>query len=71
MLLETKNELKTAIRVIWYLYKMSFSHRHHTLLIIGCKVYNQLLIVYDVYVKTLQPIINSVWCLCENFTTNY
>jgi hypothetical protein len=30
------------------------------------KLYNQLLIVYDVYVKTLQPIINSVWCLCEN-----
>ena len=35
------------------------------------KLYNQLLIVYDVYVKTLQPIINSVWCLCENCTTNY
>jgi hypothetical protein len=30
------------------------------------KLYNQLLVVYDVYVKTLQPIISSVWCLCEN-----
>jgi uncharacterized protein (DUF486 family) len=35
--LKAKLTAKT-IRVTWYLYKMLFSHRHHTLLIMGCKV---------------------------------
>ena len=37
ILFENKNESKT-IRVTWYLGKMLFSHRHHTLLIMVCKV---------------------------------
>jgi hypothetical protein len=37
ILFENKNESKT-IRVTWYLYKMMFSHRHLTRLIMGGKV---------------------------------
>ena len=37
ILLENKNESKT-ITVTWYLCQILFSHRHHTRLIISCKV---------------------------------